>query len=178
MKIECLICGKKLKAMCSHLVRVHGITVDDYKLRFGLPLTVGILSESTRDKARKQALELISQGKLATKEAIEASRAAPRRKERRGLPSLTASRENIKKRNIENVRTGIAGAVERGTHISTRTDKTEISCATCGAIIIRARDYYGEIRRPVCRKCKDAKTYQAKGKARRKAKKREKKESP
>ena len=37
--IECLICGRHFKRLHTHLAAKHGMAVDEYKRRFGLPWT-------------------------------------------------------------------------------------------------------------------------------------------
>ena len=43
-RITCLMCGKKYKGLGSH-IRVHDINEEEYKMRFGLPLTRGFSLE-------------------------------------------------------------------------------------------------------------------------------------
>jgi ROS/MUCR transcriptional regulator protein len=63
--IECLICRRNFKRLHAHLAAKHGVTVDEYKRRFGLPWTRGLTSatslansgwtEERKAKARKVA---------------------------------------------------------------------------------------------------------------------------
>lgn len=48
--ITCLLCGKKLKALASHLWKVHGIGPDVYRERYGIPWTFGLVPSATKDK--------------------------------------------------------------------------------------------------------------------------------
>lgn len=48
-KIECLICGKKYKSLASHIVRVHGVTVEEYKDKFNLPYSRGLIGAATKN---------------------------------------------------------------------------------------------------------------------------------
>ena len=41
-KVRCLLCGKLFKALPTHLERVHDITADDYRERYGLPWKRGL----------------------------------------------------------------------------------------------------------------------------------------
>ena len=54
-RIQCLLCGKWLKSLATHLVRVHETSVDEYKIMFGLPHSRGLVSEMT---AKRQAASL------------------------------------------------------------------------------------------------------------------------
>ena len=47
-RIQCLLCGKPYKSLATHLVRVHGMTVDKYKKRYGLPWVRGLVCDGTR----------------------------------------------------------------------------------------------------------------------------------
>lgn len=55
--ITCLLCGKKLKALATHLVKIHGIGADDYRLRYGIPWSYGLVPAISSDKiARAQKM--------------------------------------------------------------------------------------------------------------------------
>ncbi len=45
--IECLICGRHFKRLHTHLAAKHGMAVDEYKRRFGLPWTRGLTSATS-----------------------------------------------------------------------------------------------------------------------------------
>ena len=51
-RIECLICPKWYKSLSGHINKAHGINVDQYKLKFGLPWSKGLCSCKTADKFR------------------------------------------------------------------------------------------------------------------------------
>lgn len=42
--IECLICGKHYQALHIHIIRRHNMQADDYRRRFGIPFTRGLIS--------------------------------------------------------------------------------------------------------------------------------------
>ena len=47
-KIECLLCNKMFKAVGGkHLAYMHGVSVEDYKKKFGLPMGRGLCAEET-----------------------------------------------------------------------------------------------------------------------------------
>jgi hypothetical protein len=59
-KIICLLCGKSYKSLGVHLMRIHGITIDDYKLKYKIPWTYGLACGDTKEKhraIRKQQLQ-------------------------------------------------------------------------------------------------------------------------
>jgi hypothetical protein len=45
--IECLMCRRHFKRLHTHLAAKHGVTVEEYKRRFGLPWTRGLTSASS-----------------------------------------------------------------------------------------------------------------------------------
>jgi hypothetical protein len=53
----CHICGKAYKKPLTHAWQIHGLTEKEYKKEFGLDVTVGILSEESRELARKRVYE-------------------------------------------------------------------------------------------------------------------------
>jgi ROS/MUCR transcriptional regulator protein len=65
--IECLMCGRHLQRLHSHLNSKHGMTADEYKSKFGLPWSRGLTSaastansgwtEERKRRARKLALK-------------------------------------------------------------------------------------------------------------------------
>ncbi len=46
-KIECLECGRMFRALGQHL-KTHSITPDEYKEKYGLPYTWGLVSQRTK----------------------------------------------------------------------------------------------------------------------------------
>lgn len=49
--LTCLLCGNEFKQLAKHLSSIHVISVRDYQLRFGLPLTHGLVGATTRANA-------------------------------------------------------------------------------------------------------------------------------
>ncbi len=63
-KITCLLCGKTYKSLGNHLSRVHEMSADTYKERYGFIYTRGLDSGSSHDRrrrARHQILEEFSE---------------------------------------------------------------------------------------------------------------------
>jgi len=63
--VQCLICFKWYKSLCSHL-RVHDITVDQYKTKFGLPFSKGLCGNTVSNNFRENAKRLRMEGKILT----------------------------------------------------------------------------------------------------------------
>ena len=51
-EIDCLICGQRKKSLSAHLARIHRITTDEYKERFGLPFRSGLTSAPTTQRLK------------------------------------------------------------------------------------------------------------------------------
>ena len=60
-KLQCLICGRLRGSLGNHL-RIHGVTVDDYKELYGLPWTVGLAGREAFDNYSKATLIKIEAG--------------------------------------------------------------------------------------------------------------------
>ena len=52
-KVICHICGKSFNKVLAHVWQKHGLSAKEYKIKFGLNTTKGIVSESTREKCQK-----------------------------------------------------------------------------------------------------------------------------
>lgn len=46
--IQCLLCGARFRRLGTHLAAKHGVSVDEYRRRFGLPWSRGLTSEASR----------------------------------------------------------------------------------------------------------------------------------
>lgn len=46
----CLLCGKNYKRIGTHLIKIHGVTVDEYKKRYNIPWTYGLICEDSSKK--------------------------------------------------------------------------------------------------------------------------------
>lgn len=63
--ITCLMCGKEFKAIRPfHLSYVHNMTMDEYRERYGLPYTKGLLSKISHDKQKDRMISLIEDKKI------------------------------------------------------------------------------------------------------------------
>lgn len=49
-RVQCLLCGRMLKAIGYHLQKIHFMSGDDYKEKFGIPWTYGLVGEETSQK--------------------------------------------------------------------------------------------------------------------------------
>lgn len=101
--MNCLICGKRLKAVLTHVRVVHYMTSDEYRLKFDIPLTMPLIdedvsqkiSESTRDYLyNKGGIDnLLEIGKAFRKKGVK--------KNRRELPACTKEFfRNCSKKNV------------------------------------------------------------------------------
>ncbi|MFA6201482.1 MAG: MucR family transcriptional regulator [Bacteroidales bacterium] len=56
-KLKCLECGKWYVHLGTHVWRAHGISTRDYKIKFGLNVKQGLISDKMKDLKRKQAFK-------------------------------------------------------------------------------------------------------------------------
>jgi hypothetical protein len=69
-KIKCLLCGKRFGRLSFHLAAKHAMTADDYKARFGLPWSRGLVSAQSHtncgwdDERRAKASKLARRSKF------------------------------------------------------------------------------------------------------------------
>lgn len=49
-RITCLLCGEPFLVLASHIKTAHGVQVDEYKQRYGIPWRRGLTSAGTRQK--------------------------------------------------------------------------------------------------------------------------------
>jgi hypothetical protein len=61
-KVQCLLCGKKFKALPRHLERTHDITADDYREQYGLPWGKALCGAETSQKLSKTMFHRRKQG--------------------------------------------------------------------------------------------------------------------
>lgn len=61
-KIQCLLCGNRFKSLPLHLIRVHGISPDQYKEKYGLPWKRGLCGPMTSKKHSKNMTERLKKG--------------------------------------------------------------------------------------------------------------------
>jgi hypothetical protein len=97
-KIECLICGKLFKALATHIVRVHGYTVDGYKQEFNLPWGRGLTSEKTSQKKRDVMLKRLKTDarlKMTPELMAKAQQAKKRKCRDYDIKRLEGMRKNI-----------------------------------------------------------------------------------
>ena len=61
-KIQCLICCKWFMSLGCHVLKMHDITVDEYKDKFGLPYSRGLVSDAYRAVQSKRMLKRYAAG--------------------------------------------------------------------------------------------------------------------
>jgi len=61
-KIQCLLCGRWFRGLGNHVLKIHEITADEYKTRFGLPYNRGLSSKKYHDAHSRTQKELYKQG--------------------------------------------------------------------------------------------------------------------
>lgn len=46
--MTCLLCGRAFRDTSKHIIRIHGITIDEYRAKYGIPWTYGIACRETK----------------------------------------------------------------------------------------------------------------------------------
>lgn len=57
-KVECHICGQWFRGLNNHVLRTHGLTVDEYRMEFGLNRGQGLICEGTKQRLRELNLKM------------------------------------------------------------------------------------------------------------------------
>lgn len=80
-KIQCLECGRWFKSLATHLPRIHGMSHDDYREKWGIPRRYALSGTATRETLSRQIRDQIESGRLTYDHlpgAVDAARDAPR----------------------------------------------------------------------------------------------------
>jgi len=78
--IKCLLCGRRFRRLWGHLAAKHGLSVNDYRSRFGLPWSRGLTSAASRTASgwtperKKKARQVAQQSRF-----FELAHLTPRR---------------------------------------------------------------------------------------------------
>jgi predicted transcriptional regulator len=79
-KIQCLLCGKNYRALTAQHIELHGLSHDEYRVKFGIPYGRSLTSAPTRDKCRANVTPELVETLLREQAQYVASR--------RGLPLI------------------------------------------------------------------------------------------
>ena len=60
--IVCLLCGFEYGMLATHLVRTHGVSCDQYRIDFGLPMSIGLSGTVARAKCAATMHRRIAEG--------------------------------------------------------------------------------------------------------------------
>jgi ROS/MUCR transcriptional regulator protein len=66
-KLDCLLCGRQYVSLGCHLQGKHAISADDYKLRFGIPLSYGLAGKAFREQSARRMKRLKKTGRIRYK---------------------------------------------------------------------------------------------------------------
>lgn len=55
-RLECFICHRAYRRLDRHVQMAHGIIARDYKIKFGLPLNIGLVGADTRKQLINNAV--------------------------------------------------------------------------------------------------------------------------
>lgn len=63
-KIVCLLCGREYVALGGHIMSVHGMSNDDYRIRFGIPFGYGLAGRTFRLRASRRITRMRKEGRM------------------------------------------------------------------------------------------------------------------
>lgn len=89
-KVACLLCGRQYAALGGHITRIHQMTSDDYRERFGIPYKFGLACKPFRDRSARHLKKLRREGRVPyqpTRETMDKMWKA--RRSRRPLTAAT-----------------------------------------------------------------------------------------
>lgn len=61
-KVACLLCGRQYAALGGHITRIHQMTSDDYRQRYGIPYKYGLASKKFRAHAARRMKQMRKDG--------------------------------------------------------------------------------------------------------------------
>lgn len=96
--IQCLECLEMFKSLPFHIWAAHGIRIKNYKIKYGIPLSCGLVGKSTSKKISNHSKQLVERGLVFT-DSVKEAFAETRRKRNQGLGNygIKAYRKPIKK---------------------------------------------------------------------------------
>lgn len=100
-KVVCLLCGREYVALGGHLTRAHGLSNDDYRMRFGIPFRYGLAAKPFRKRGARHIARLRRDGRMSaapSKATIKKMHQA--RRKRRAISEATRQQNLDKLRRI------------------------------------------------------------------------------
>lgn len=91
--VLCHECGERLRRLGWHVGRTHGITVRDYKLKHGLPLSRGLLPAQDRERAAEASRSKVGSAAWARLEEARDPTAASHARDEHAMRSTWAAAE-------------------------------------------------------------------------------------
>lgn len=61
-KVVCLLCGKEYKRIGFHVEKIHSLTMNDYKQKYKIPWTYGLICDESSERYRDSMKRRISEG--------------------------------------------------------------------------------------------------------------------
>lgn len=124
-KITCLLCGNDFNSLNHHLRKMHEMTVDEYRIEYGLPFARGLNGTHTHDLLSAHGhRQIANQGGVEA--AVKRMHAAPRGQARnqKHAPALQKKQRRALK---------AAGLPKN--HISKLTNLVDALCSDCGEVL-------------------------------------------
>jgi hypothetical protein len=148
-KITCLLCYREFRGLYTHIVRVHKMSPFDYKIKYGIPLGMGLVGAETKTLMQKNGNNIYNMYKekviYTLKKAIKKSRYANKTPLFGLMPALKKQHEE----------TGRRCGKRLGNFMKNKKgETTHTACAGCGDdIIVKAIALFVK-RKLYCKKCR------------------------
>lgn len=96
-KITCLRCGKDYKVLGTHLLKIHNVSVYDYQVMYGIPLTKKLVSKNEHERMSATAKDLYDQGLIGNAFTEDVRKNAGKHKRRKSPYLKRINTEKLKK---------------------------------------------------------------------------------
>lgn len=137
-RVVCLECGKSYEALPRHLACVHLMTTDDYKTKYGIPYSRGLIGAALHEIKAEFARQLVSEGKIGPSfrpatsnaagkpwRAVPASRAVILKKLKESNVARGWTGENYAERKASLARTDVEKSARRSAGANKRWQRKE-----------------------------------------------------
>lgn len=140
-RIVCLECGKRFGKLHLHLLKKHNVSCDDYREKYGIPYSFGLVGISTLEKLQSNFAKTIESGAINIAETREKAWKSKKRPQRQA-----ASTKGTASKNLKSMRNQI--------HAATNGQRGKLSCQYCGEEVECSKEAVVLNRRVTCGKCK------------------------
>jgi len=140
-KIQCLLCGKLYKTLGAHLLRIHGVTGDEYHEKYGIPFTYGLCSGELSQRIGERVSTMLANPKARARLLKNAALGRETMGSRKGKPRRMVPVTTVK--SLENIKDAQPRKVVY----------LEVPCESCGELVQRDSVYVQMGKPARCKKC-------------------------